>query len=54
MTRDCRDFYSYKLQIEDEGEMPVIAVYFSTKTGTEYRVYFYPVDDYFPDRAYFG
>lgn len=37
------DFYSYLFQ-EQEG---VIAAYFKTNTGTEYRVYFYPVTEYF-------
>lgn len=38
------DFYTYEF-IEEEG---VIVSVFNTKTGTKYRVYFYPAKDYFP------
>lgn len=43
MIPTIRDFYSYIFQEEDQ----VTAVYFSTHTGTEYRVYFYPASEYF-------
>lgn len=43
MIRRLTDFYSHLFQ-EDEG---IIAAYFQTKTGTEYRVYFYPIPEYF-------
>ncbi len=43
MIRSVTDFYSYLFQ-EEEG---ITAAYFKTVTGTEYRVYFYPVPDYF-------
>lgn len=43
MIRKITDFYSYLFQ-EEEG---VIAAYFKTNSGTEYRVYFYPVPEYF-------
>lgn len=37
--------YSYLFQEEEK----VTAAYFTTKTGTEYRVYFYPASEYFTD-----
>jgi hypothetical protein len=43
MIRKSTDFYSYLFQ-EEEG---ITAAYFQTKTGTEYRVYFYPIPEYF-------
>ncbi|MDP1973637.1 MAG: hypothetical protein Q8J87_11725, partial [Sediminibacterium sp.] len=36
-------FYSYLFQ-EEEG---ITAAYFRTKSETEYRVYFYPIPEYF-------
>jgi hypothetical protein len=43
MIRKITDFYSYLFQ-EEEG---VIAAYFKTNSGTEYRVYYYPIPEYF-------
>lgn len=43
MIRKITDFYSYLFQ-EEEG---VTAAYFKTNTGTEYRVYYYPIPEYF-------
>lgn len=43
MIRTITDFYSFIFQEEDG----VIAAYFKTNSGTEYRVYFYPLPDYF-------
>lgn len=43
MIRKLTDFYSYLFQ-EEEG---ITAAYFQTNTGTEYRVYFYPIPEYF-------
>lgn len=43
MIRSVADFYSYLFQ--EEGE--VTTAFFQTKTGTEYRVYFYPAMEYF-------
>ncbi len=43
MIRQSTDFYSYLFQEEDG----ITAAYFQTITGTEYRVYFYPVPEYF-------
>lgn len=37
------EFYSYLFQEEEQ----VTAAYFSTRTGTEYRIYFYPASEYF-------
>ena len=37
------DYYTYEF-IEEEG---IIVSVFNTKTGTKYRVYFYPAKDYF-------
>lgn len=37
------DFYSYLFQEQED----VIAFYFKTNTGTDYRVYFYPITEYF-------
>jgi len=43
MIRRLTEFYSYLFQ-EEEG---ITAAYFQTNTGTEYRVYFYPISEYF-------
>jgi Family of unknown function (DUF6169) len=43
MIRKLSDFYSYLFQEEDG----ITAAYFQTITGTEYRVYFYPIHEYF-------
>lgn len=43
MIKTVIDFYSYLFQEEDQ----VTAAYFRTKSGTEYRVYFYPISEYF-------
>ncbi|MCP9750465.1 DUF6169 family protein [Ferruginibacter sp. HRS2-29] len=43
MIRQIHDYYSHEFN-EDDG---VIAANFITKTGTQYRVYFYPAVDYF-------
>jgi Family of unknown function (DUF6169) len=43
MIRKLTEFYSYLFQ-EEEG---ITAAYFQTITGTEYRVYFYPIPEYF-------
>jgi hypothetical protein len=43
MIRKITDFYSYLFQ-EEEG---VTTAYFKTNTGTEYRVYYYPIPEYF-------
>jgi Family of unknown function (DUF6169) len=43
MIRRITDFYSHLFQ-EEEG---VTAAYFKTNSGTEYRVYFYPITEYF-------
>lgn len=43
MIRRVSAFYSYLFQ-EEQG---ITAAYFKTKTDTEYRVYFYPISEYF-------
>ena len=43
MIRTSTDFYSYLFQ-QEQG---ITAVYFITNTETEYRVYFYPISEYF-------
>jgi hypothetical protein len=43
MIRRSTDYYSYLFQEEEA----ITAAYFQTVTGTEYRVYFYPVPEYF-------
>ena len=43
MIRRVSKFYSYLFQ-EEEG---ITAAYFRTKSETEYRVYFYPIPEYF-------
>lgn len=43
MIRRISKFYSYLFQ-EEEG---ITAAYFRTKSETEYRVYFYPIPEYF-------
>jgi hypothetical protein len=43
MVKTSSNFYSYLFQ-EEEG---ITAAYFKTKTGTEYRVYFYPIHETF-------
>lgn len=43
MIRKITEFYSYLFQEEDD----ISASYFQTNTGTEYRVYFYPISEYF-------
>jgi hypothetical protein len=43
MIRTLKQFYSYIFQ-EEQG---ITAAYFQTNSGTEYRVYFYPVPEYF-------
>lgn len=43
MIRRVSKFYSYLFQ-EEEG---ITAAYFRTKSQTEYRVYFYPIPEYF-------
>ncbi len=46
-TQLLPDFYSFRFQEEES----VIAAYFKTVTGTEYRVYFYPANQYFSQLA---
>lgn len=43
MIRRITDFYSYLFQEEED----ITAAYFKTNSGTEYRVYFYPITAYF-------
>lgn len=43
MIRRVSKFYSYLFQEEQE----ITAAYFRTKSETEYRVYFYPIPEYF-------
>ena len=45
MISTIYDFYSHEFITEDG----VIVASFTTKTSTEYRVYFYPAKDYFDD-----
>ena len=42
MFRKVNDFYSHIFNSEGD----IVVAYFVTKTGTEYRVYFYPARDY--------
>lgn len=43
MIRRVSEFYSYLFQ-EEQG---ITVAYFKTKSGTEFRVYFYPIPEYF-------
>lgn len=43
MIRTIYDYYTHEFR--EEGG--IVAAYFQTKTGTEYRVYFYPAKDTF-------
>ena len=43
MLRVVNDFYSHSFDT-DEG---ITVAKFETKTGTTYRAYFYPLQDYF-------
>jgi hypothetical protein len=47
MPFDSTDYYSHEFITEKNLDSEVIASVFTTKTGTEYRVYFYPLIEYF-------
>ncbi len=48
MLRTIYDYYTHEFKEEDG----IVVSYFQTKTGTAYRVYFYPAKDYFETLAY--
>lgn len=45
MIHTISHYYSHEFKEEDS----IVVAYFKTKTGTGYRVYFYPARDYFGD-----